>query len=234
MLCIKTGSLDPFFNLAAEEYALKNFEDDVFMMWQNENAVIVGYNQVTECEVDLRFAEQKNIKVVRRLSGGGAVYHDTGNVNYTFILRNSSAHFNDFKHFAAPLTEFLNSVGVPACLSGKNDITADGKKCCGTAQTMHKNDVLFHGTLLVNTDFSILSSVLKPDYSKLERHGIKSVSSRVVNISELIPITTAELMEKLWSYFAGRCENYSFNAADTAKINKIAEERYKAKEWTYG
>jgi len=235
MLCIKTNSTDAYFNLAAEEYFLKNFDRDIFMVWQNANAVIVGFNQITQNEIDRDIAKAKKIQVVRRLTGGGAVYHDMGNINYTFIRRKDAGHFNDFPYFAKPLTDFLNTLGVEAVFSGKNDILIDGKKCCGTAQTIHDDDVLFHGTLLVETDFSVLSSVLKPDYSKLKRHAIKSVVSRVVNLTEFLPFVTApKMFERIYEYFAKDGEEYEMTESDIKAVDKLRESKYTKDSWNYG
>ncbi|MCL2751840.1 MAG: lipoate--protein ligase family protein [Firmicutes bacterium] len=242
MRFIYNPCIDPYYNLACEEYLLKNGAEDVAMLWRNANAVIIGRNQVAADEVDAVCAERHGVKVVRRMTGGGAVYHDLGNINYTFIVRNGASSLNDndsgaidFARFAAPVVAFLNKLGVPAECSGRNDITAGGKKISGTAKAMHDADVLFHGTLLVETDLERLSCVLKPNYDKLKRHGIESVSARIANLKELTGLNTDELLALLSAEFkaSGFIEN-PLTAEEAAEIEKLRDEKYAAREWTYG
>ena len=133
MRYIISENTDAYFNLASEEYLLKHTDEDIFYLWRNDNAIIVGTNQNTLSEINVEYVKEKEIKVVRRLTGGGAVYHDLGNINYTFI-ENSKKSFNDFRGFCEPITKALNELGVKAEFSGRNDMTIDGKKFSGTAQ----------------------------------------------------------------------------------------------------
>ena len=134
MICIQDTQTDPYFNLAAEEYVLKNFSDDVFMLWRNDNAIIVGKHQNTLSEINLDYVKEKGIKVVRRISGGGAVFHDLGNLNFTFIRTGEEGNLVDFKRFTLPIIEVLQKMGVDAKFEGRNDLTIEGKKFSGNAE----------------------------------------------------------------------------------------------------
>jgi len=228
MKLIHNTNTNAHYNLALEEYLLKSKDFDIFMVWQNKNAVIVGRNQNTHNEVDAENIKRHGVQVVRRLTGGGAVYHDMGNINYTYIMRGASEHFNDYKYFAAPIVAFLRKIGIAADMSGRNDIVCGDKKISGTAQVKHGEDVLFHGTLLVDTDINMLTACLTPEVSKLTRHGIKSVSSRVMNlktgVAEMIDMLIAE---------AG-AERYELTPEDIAETEKLMNEKYATDEWNYG
>lgn len=177
---------DPYYNLAVEEYLFSHTEDDIFMLWQNEPCVVMGINQNAYAEINIDKAKKNNIKIVRRITGGGAVYHDLGNVNYTFISSHNSGKGLDFAYFTKPIIEALESIGVYAELSGRNDLLADGKKFSGNAQHSSCDRTLHHGTLLFNSDLSVLSSVLNVDKEKIQSKGIKSTRSRVINLSEML------------------------------------------------
>jgi lipoate-protein ligase A len=238
MLLIYNDNTDPYYNLACEEYLLKNKTDNIFMVWRNKNAVIIGRNQNPQEETDEEYIKAKSIKVVRRLTGGGAVYHDEGNINYTFIQRGAKEHFNDYKYFAAPIIEFLKTVGITAEFSGRNDIITGGGKISGTAQVMVNDDVLFHGTLLIDTDISVMTKCLKPDYTKLERHGIKSVESRVTNLKDVMGgRTVPEIMRLLYNAFKEykgyKSREYKLTAEDDKAIKGLVESKYGTYEWNY-
>jgi lipoate-protein ligase A len=195
------------YNLALEERIFNEYngDDDFFMLWRNKSAVIVGQNQIIANEVDEPYAEANGIQIVRRITGGGAVYHDLGNVNYTYIGRKAEK-FGNFLEFALPIIEFLCSLGVEAKHIGNNDIgiamsDASVRKISGGAQAVRGEYILHHGTLLFDTDISVLERVLIPDPAKLSRKGIKSVRSRVCNVSEYVHMTRDEFWEKICSYF---------------------------------
>ena len=192
MILYLTGSKDPYYNLACEEYLLLHSDEDIFMLWQNEPTVVLGKNQNIYAEVDLEYTEKNKIHVVRRITGGGAVYHDGGNVNYTFITSREHAEVLDFAYFTAPIREALEHWGVKAELSGRNDLLVDGLKFSGNAQHATKERILHHGTLLFDSDLSVLSKALKPDNEKLKSKGIASVRSRVTNLRPLLPEMTVE------------------------------------------
>ncbi len=148
MLVILNPNTSASFNMAAEEYILKTFQEDAFMLWQADKTVLIGKNQNTRKEINVQYVEDHKIKVIRRLSGGGAVYNDLGNTNFAFISTDSGDGFSNFRKFTAPILELLNSLGVPAEFSGRNDLLVNGRKFSGNAQFKHKNRLLHHGTLL--------------------------------------------------------------------------------------
>lgn len=188
-----TGTEDPCLNLACEEYLLKHTQEDAFMLWKNCPTVVIGKNQNLYAEVDLNETERRGIRVVRRITGGGAVYHDGGNINYSFISSTDKMKPLDFAAFAAPVTEALQSLGIEARLSGRNDLlakcagTEDWAKFSGNAQTVSGTRILHHGTILFDSDLGVLSAVLHPDEEKLRRKAIASVRSRVTNLRALLP-----------------------------------------------
>ncbi|MBQ1263585.1 MAG: lipoate--protein ligase family protein, partial [Oscillospiraceae bacterium] len=194
----------PSFNLALEEYLLSNFKNgEIITLWRNEPSVIIGKNQNAYAEIDAEYVKANNITVVRRLTGGGAVFHDLGNINYTLISDYNSDNFGDFKGFAQPICEFLSRDGVSAELSGRNDITIDGAKISGTAQTVKGSRCLAHGTLLYSADISALAKALRPNQKKLEDKAVRSVKSRVGNIKDIcsLSLSAEEFMKELSEYF---------------------------------
>lgn len=240
MLLISLDSTNAHFNLAAEEYLLKEKEEDIFMLWRNDNAIIVGKNQNSLGEINREKAEEKNVAVVRRLTGGGAVYHDLGNLNYTFIMKNDGSDFLNFRKFSEPVIKALNEMGVKASLSGRNDLLIEDKKFSGNAQCVHKNRMLHHGTLMFKTNINLLSEVLNVDRSKIESKGIVSVKSRVTNISEHLPdksITVTDFRDKLLQSVGANLSGavmYSLTDEDVSAINKLKNEKYDTWEWNFG
>jgi len=185
MLIINDLRTDPYFNLAAEEYALKNFKADCFMLWRNEPSIIVGKHQNTLAEINLDYVKKRNIKVGRRLSGGGAVFHDLGNLNFTFISTGAQENrLVDFRRFTMPILEVLQNLGIEAVFEGRNDLTIHGRKFSGNAEHVWKNRILHHGTLLFSSVLTDLSEALKVDPLKFRDKAVKSIRSRVTNISK--------------------------------------------------
>ncbi len=183
-----SSSTDPTWNLALEEYVLLNFRDKkIFMLWQNDRTVVIGKNQDAEAEADFKYAAGNNIQIVRRTTGGGAVYHDMGNVNYSFFLDYDLKNPLSLSSCAEPVVNALRAMGVEAGFSGRNDILVNEKKVCGTADRIDGNRILAHGCLLFSVDFDTLEKVLTPSAEKLGKRGIRSVRSRVANLSEFLP-----------------------------------------------
>ena len=228
-------STEPYFNMATEEYLLKQKDGYYIYLWQNESSVIVGTNQNTLSEVNLNYTRQNNIKVVRRLTGGGAVYHDRNNVNYT-IIAPYNENENNYIKFTRPVIEYLNFLGVKAEFSGRNDIEVEGKKISGNAQTIYKNRIMHHGTLLFNSDMNILNNALKENKLKIQSKGIKSNRARVTNIFNHLnkPMTTIEFMQGLSEYLRKDFGEYYFNEEDIEKIKKLKREKYSTYEWNFG
>ena len=237
-----SDSYDPWFNLAAEEYVLKNFSDDVFMLWQNHNAIIVGKHQNTLAEINLEYVKEKNIKVVRRMSGGGAVFHDLGNLNFTFIMNGEEGHLVDFRKFTRPILDVLLKLNIDARFEGRNDLTIGGLKFSGNAEHVYKQRVLHHGTLLFSSLMSDLSNALKVNPLKYKDKAVKSIRSRVTNISEhlnqeLDVLQFRDLvMDHIMDIYPD-CEMYDYTPEDLTHINnlvsreeslKVFENRFRA------
>ena len=228
---------DPAFNLAAEEYVFEKLPRDAMyvMLWQNDNAIIVGKHQNTLAQINEAFVREKGIKVVRRLSGGGAVYHDMGNLNYTIIADGDGDL--DFGRFCRIVLDALARVGVRGELNGRNDMTIDGKKFSGNAQYAKQGRVMHHGTILFDSDSSVLAGALQVDEAKIKAKGVKSVRSRVTNVRPHLPKDMPlkqfkkVLLGSILTQFPG--EEYVFTPEDLAEIEKLSL-RYRDWEWNYG
>ena len=230
---------DPAFNLAAEQYVFDSLPRDRswFMLWQNDNAVIIGKYQNAYAEVNEEVLRRRGIKLVRRLSGGGAVYHDLGNLNYTFITDAGDAEGIDLHSFCLPVVRALREMGVPAEINGRNDMTVDGKKFSGNAQYLKDGRVMHHGTLMLASDLSVLGEVLNPDREKVEAKGIKSVKSRVTNLSDYFPrpVSAGEFRSILIKSIAGpEGEEYVLTPEDIEAVEKIKKSRYDTWDWNRG
>lgn len=239
MLYILNNNTSPYFNLALEEYILKEFSQECFMLWQNSPSIIVGKNQNTLSEINIDYVKEHNIPVVRRLSGGGTVFHDLGNLNFTFIINDTENSFVDFKKFTLPIIEVLRKLSVNAEMSGRNDLTIDGRKFSGNAQYKFKNRLLHHGTLLFTSNISDLVAALKVDPTKFEGKGIKSVESRVTNISEHLkqPLGIAEFKELIMEHIKtshNEFDFYELTPQDINTVNRMVQKKYAEWEWNYG
>lgn len=242
MINVVNNSKEPYFNLALEEYFLKNkdLQDDILILWQNEPTIVVGKNQNTYQELNIDYVTEHNIHVVRRMSGGGAVYHDLGNLNYTIIKNDAESYRNDFSFFALPVIDCLKKFGIGATFNGRNDITIDGKKFSGNAQYFYKDKVLHHGTLMFSSDLTVLSEALNVKTEKIESKGIKSVKSRVTNIGEFmeIPIPMNEFIDSLIiSMFhedKQSIQNYQLTAEDITAILELRNIKYNTWDWNFG
>ncbi len=240
MKYIDSKSHNPYFNLALEEYILKNksIKEDIIFLWQNTPTIVVGNNQNTAEEINIPFVNEKEIKVVRRLSGGGAVYQDMGNLNFTFLKRLGKSNNLEIKKFVQPVIKALNDLGVPAELTGRNDITVEGKKISGNAQRLFKNKFLHHGTLLFDADLEVMAKVLQVGLDKIESKGIKSIRSRVTNIKPYLNRcgTIEEFRDSiLRRLFNGeKINQYFLSEDDLIKINELVDEKYSTWEWNYG
>jgi lipoate---protein ligase len=232
---------DPALNLALEEYVLRSAQtdEDLLLFYINAPSIIIGRHQNTLEEINRDYVEQHGIRVVRRLSGGGAVYHDLGNLNFSFITNSGPENFRNFKKFTEPVILALQKLGVPAELSGRNDILVDGRKVSGNAQYVSKSRMVSHGTLLFDSDLSHVSDALNVSSGKITSKGIKSVRSRVANISEFLPhpMPIENFRAYLLSqYFEGVPETptYPLSDEDWAAVKRLAAERYRSWDWTYG
>ena len=236
MRYIISENTDAYFNLASEEYLLKHTDEEIFYLWRNDNAIIVGKNQNALSEINVDYVKEKDIKVVRRLTGGGAVYHDLGNLNYTFI-ENQKKNFNDFRGFCEPITAALNEMGVDAEFSGRNDMTIEGKKFSGTAQCKHKDRVMHHGTLLFSSKKADISGALKPRDIKFTDKSVKSVASRITNISDHLEeeMDVIEFRNRIMKSVAGGMDQVTtFTEHEVAEIIRLRDEKYSKWEWNFG
>jgi lipoate-protein ligase A len=241
MIYIESPSFNPYFNLALEQYVFDCMDrsQEYFMLWRNDNTIVVGKNQNTIAEINQDFVEKHHINVVRRLSGGGAVYHDLGNLNFTIIVSktNDMSDF-DFSRFNKPVVRALAKLGVKAEISGRNDITIDGKKFSGNAQYIKQGRIMDHGAILYNVDLTVLSKALKVSKDKIESKGVKSVRAHVTNVLDCmekkVPLET--FMKMLVEEMAGSEEivPHTLTDEEIAAVKKLEAERYDKWEWNYG
>ena len=234
------GRNDPAFNLALEEIMTAQADAPFVMLWRNRPAVIIGRNQNAYAELDAAYAREHGVAVIRRMTGGGAVYHDFGNLNYTIFSFGTDAdgRFTDFASFAGPVLNALRSLGVDAAFSGRNDILVGGRKVSGSAKRIHDGRVLFHGTLLFDVDMEAMTAVLTPPRAKIEAKGVSSVRARVANLKEFLPDMDCESFR-----LALQRELLKDSGTDAPRpipdnwkreAERTADERYRSWEWTFG
>lgn len=239
MLCFFLENTDPYFCLAAEEYLLKNYSEDIFMLWQSIDTVVVGKHQNAMGEIDYRYVRENGIRVARRISGGGTVFHDKGNVNFTFIKNVSGPHEISFKRFTQPVVDALASLGVTAVTSGRNDLLVDNRKISGNAEHVYKNRVLHHGTLLYNSDLQKLGNAIRVVPGKYESKAVQSNRSVVVNISEFLdnpPVVEEFIRLLLQIQFGSSVDNQPFKIPPEEEqiIRKLSSEKFETWEWQFG
>ncbi|WP_321279894.1 lipoate--protein ligase [Marinifilum fragile] len=234
-----SNSNDPYYNLACEEYLLKNYDEDFFFLYINQDSLVVGKHQNTLAEINLDRVNEENIPVVRRLSGGGTVYHDFGNLNYCLIKKGEKGKLVDFKSYSSPIIQALQKLGVNAKFEGKSDLTIDGKKFSGNASHVYKNKVMQHGTMLFSSDLKRLNQLLKVNPLKFTDRGVRSIRSRVTNISEYLssPISISEFANKVIQEFALTYPNsklFTFSDEDITTIENLKTDKFQTWEWNYG
>ena len=239
MLCIVSDSHYAPYNIATEEFLLQNKEDDCFLLYRNEPSIIVGKHQNTLSEINSDFVKAQGIPVVRRMTGGGTVFHDLGNLNFCFIMNNTEDNSWTFEKYTQPVLQVLQDLGIDAKLEGRNDLTIDGRKFSGNAKMTFRNKVLQHGTILFASKMTDLSAALKVNPLKFTDKAVKSVQSRVTNVSEHLktPIDLDDFIALVQNYVRSlypEAVDYSFTAAEQASISALVDSKYGTWDWNYG
>ncbi|MFP3767730.1 lipoate--protein ligase [Streptococcus sp. TATVAM-FAB35] len=241
MKYIVNKSHNPAYNIALEAYAFRELrdEDELFILWINEPTIVIGKHQNAIEEINKAYTDKHGIHVVRRLSGGGAVYHDLNNLNYTIISNKTQEGAFDFKTFSQPVIETLADLGVTATFTGRNDLEIDGKKFCGNAQAYYKGRMMHHGCLLFDVDMTVLGNALQVSKDKIESKGVKSVRARVTNILDELPekmtveAFSEQLLNKIKEQYPDMTE-YVLSEADLENIQNLADNQFATWDWTYG
>jgi len=239
MRCIQNTNTDPCFSLAAEEYILKNFRDDCFMLWRSDNAIVVGKHQNALAEINMDFVRKNKIKVVRRISGGGTVFHDLGNLNFTFIMNGEEGKLVDFRKFTNPILDVLKELGVEGKFEGRNDLTYKGKKFSGNAEHVWRKRTLHHGTILFSSKINDLSLALKVGHAKFIDKAVQSNRSKVTNLSEYLDekMDVLEFRDRIMKHIMEKyqdCRLYDFDDKDMEAIAVLMKEKFCTWEWNFG
>lgn len=239
MLIIDSPSNDAYFNIASEEYLLKKYpKEEIFLLYVNSPSIIVGRFQNSLAEINLDYVNANNLKVVRRLSGGGAVYHDLGNLNFSFHIFPADNDFMDFSQFTKPVVDLLNKLDVPAQLEGRNDLTVKGKKFSGNAKLSRDGKMVQHGTILINSEMRVLGEALKVNPLKFADKAVKSARARVTNLIDYLPKeTTVDSFKKLLiDQIAdeNKAAIYTFSSSEIKEIQQLAEGKYATWDWNFG
>ncbi len=241
MRCLISTSTNPHFNLAAEEYFLKNSNEEFFMLYINEPCIVVGKHQNLLSEINHKFVIENKILLARRISGGGTVYQDSNNLNFSFIHNCENREKINFQKFTAPILEVLTKMGFPAGFSNRNDLIINNKKFSGNAMHIYKNRVLSHGTLLFNTDISRLSQSLYNRDNRYNDRSIKSVRSEVTNLSNFLPVESepniTEFTNKVFERIVNSLTNYTIKKITKEEkelITNLSDQKFKTWDWVYG
>ncbi len=239
MLILDSPSTDPYFNIAAEEYLLKETDGDFAFIYVNDPSIIIGKHQNAYAEINMPYILEKEIPVVRRISGGGTVWHDPGNVNFSFILNGKEGQLVNFREYAAPVLSFLQNLNIPAEFGSRNEILVEGKKISGNAEHVYRNRVLHHGTLLFSSDLGALQAALGTEHGKYRDRAVQSVPSKVVNIGEFLDpeakVSTfrKNLVLHLTAFFKGS-ERYGLSRMDMAGVKGLVSKKYSTWQWNIG
>ncbi|MBR0352727.1 MAG: lipoate--protein ligase [Oscillospiraceae bacterium] len=238
MNVLETGTTDPYYNLAFEEYVLNTFtQGDILILWQNDRTVVIGRNQCAEAEIDPDYIRENGVNVVRRATGGGAVYHDLGNLNYSFITDRTESASDPVNRCTKTVVDALRGLGLDAEASGRNDILVEGHKVSGTAQRILGSRILYHGTLLFSADLDAAERALRVDPEKFAGKGIASVRSRIANISTFLetPMTVREFRDYIKKALSKEeSGGISLSPEDIRAIRRLKQEKYETWEWNYG
>jgi lipoate-protein ligase A len=238
MLCISRKETDPYFNIAAEEYFLKEKTDEFFMLWCNKPSVIVGKHQNAMAEINHAYINEHQIPVIRRISGGGTVYHDDGNLNFTVIAKGDRKQLVNFRKFTQPIIDVLHQLDIAAEFGEKNDIRVGEKKISGNSEHVWRDKVLHHGTILVSSNLERLNESIRVKEEMYQDRAIKSNRSTVANINEFLqaPISLNRLQDKIMDYMLQTVDGatkYELNASDKKQIQLLARNKYTSWEWNF-
>ncbi len=239
MLCILSPNTNPYFNLASEEYLLKGFQEDVFLLYRNTPSIVVGKHQNTLAEINLPFVQEHEILVARRISGGGTVFHDLGNLNFAFFTSGKEGELVDYKRATLPIIGALKEMGVEARLGKRNELLLKGLKISGTASHVFKHRVLHHGTLLFSSEMSKLSAALKSDQRSFTDRAVKSVRSKITNISDHIAeaMDVEMFQERIMDHMLRTLKDaspYLLNRSDLSEIKTLRDSKFSTWEWNFG
>ena len=240
MICIASPSADPRFNLAAEEYLLKKTGHEFFILYRNNPSVIIGKHQNALAELNLAYVNGQDIPVIRRISGGGTVYHDPGNLNYCFIRKGVKGKMVDFLKHTRPLMDFLATLGLQAEFDGRNSLLLDGRKISGNAEHVYQDRVLHHGTILFSAELDRLSEALRVRAGLYRDKAIKSLRSLVANLGDYlggrmdIDTFAGAFMSYIKGLYAAESADYEFTPGDIEEIDRLIDEKYSSWEWNFG
>ncbi len=238
MLCIDSQTDNPYYNLAAEEYFLKESDEEFFILWESMPVVVVGKHQNTLSEVNYRYVNNNGIRVARRLSGGGTVFHGKGNLNFTFIRNGLPGHLVDFQLHIDPVLKFLSSLGIDCMKGTKHEILVNSRKISGNAEHVYKNRVLHHGTLLFDADLDILFKAINRTGGYYSDRAVQSNRAEVLNISDCLTpaIKYKEFRRKMYNYIRDffSAEEYNPDEQTLNRINTLMTEKYATWDWIYG
>jgi lipoate-protein ligase A len=232
-------NLNPYFNIASEEYLLRSFSDDFIYIYRCSPSIVVGKHQNTFAEINIRLVEQRSIPVVRRLSGGGAVFHDLGNINFCFISNGVAGQLVNFKRFTLPIIEFLQDLGVDACLGPKHDIRVADRKISGNASYAFGNRVMHHGTLLYSSDLELLNEAIRVESGRFTGSAVQSNRSSVANVVDFLPskIDVEQFAGRMMEWFTRKAPDglpYQFSNFDNSAVDLLVKEKYGTWSWNYG
>ena len=238
MYCINLESTDPFFNLAIEELLLKSSNEEYLILGINDRSVIIGKHQTAHREINTKFVVENDIPVIRRISGGGAVFHDKGNLNFTFIRRSEPGRQVDFRKYTKPVIDFLLSLHIEAKFEGKNDLKIDGLKISGNAEHVHRNRVLHHGTLLFSTSLDILRNSLRKNTASYISRAVESYPSSVMNLNEKLKSfrDIYEFRSEMMDYFLKNLADtkiHELSPSETEMTESLATKKYKTWDWNW-
>jgi lipoate-protein ligase A len=239
MFHLDTCTGDPFYNLACEDWLLHNHTGEFLILGINDPSVIVGKHQIVHREVNTRFTDENNIPVIRRISGGGTVWHDRGNLNFSFIRNSEKGKQIDFRYYTMPVIEFLRSEGVDAVFEGKSDIRVDGMKISGNAEHIFRERVLHHGTLLFDASFENMRKAIRPAGGSYETHAVESNRTKVANLRERLNgiADISEFKDAATRYFSATIpslEKYNLSGSEREAINNLAGSKYRTWAWNWG